>query len=138
MTVLSYPIPAYSNLPIEPQYYQPSRFEISNITLGATTTITTSTDQNYALGQQVRLLIPPNFGCRQLNFHTGFVISIPSSTQVVLDIFSIGYDPFTTSIATTKPQIVAIGDNNSGYISSTGNNVASVLIPGSFINISPL
>lgn len=137
-TVVSYPISAYQNVPIEAQFYQPSRFVISAISLGQTTTVTTTTDQNYVIGQQVRLLIPPSFGSIGLNDQTGFVISIPSITQVTLDINSVGVDAFISSSATTKAQILAIGDVNTGIISTTGRVQSSTNIPGSFINISPI
>ena len=144
MTVISYPIPAYSNVPIEPQFYQPSRFVISGITLGQTTTVTTMTNMNYVIGQLVRLLIPPTFGARQLNEAQGYVLSIPAPNQVVLSINSSkNVDPYTSSSATTVAQILAIGDINTGYASTTGpfipttNGNSNIEIPGSFINISP-
>lgn len=136
-TVISYPIPAYSNVPIEPQFYQPRSFFISTITLGSTTTVTTTAPMDYVIGQLVRLIIPPSFGCRQLNNQTGYVISIPSTTQVVLDIYSAGGDQFTSSTATTRPQILAIGDINSGTTNTSGRINNITYIPGSFINISP-
>lgn len=141
--VISYPIPAYQNLPIEPQNYQPSRFVISAITLGFTTTITTTSDMNYVIGQLVRLIIPPSFGTYQLNEQKGYVISIPGSTQVILDIDSKQFDAFISSSGLVEPQILAVGDINTGVISSTGRSIRTVdgntntAIPGSFINISP-
>lgn len=140
MTVISFPIPPYSNPPIEPQFYQPSRFVISNVTLGATTVVTTIVDMNYVIGNTVRLSIPPTFGCRQLNETQGYVLSLPASNQVELSInSSVGVDAYTTSSATTKPQILAIGDINSGQINSNGivNSNTNVSVPGAFINISP-
>ncbi len=136
-TVISYPIPAYANVPIEAQFYKPSQFFISTITLGITTLVTTTTDNNYVIGQQVRLLIPPSFGCYQLNNTFGYVISIPSSTQVEVAINSYGGTPFQSSSATTQPQILAIGDINSGQTNSNVVN-SNLNIPGSFQNISPL
>ena len=136
-TVISYPIPAYANVPIQPEFYQPSQFFISAITLGQTTTVTTTTDNNYVIGQEVRLIIPPSFGCRQLNQKTGFVLSIPASNQVVLNIYSLGGDPFISSSATSKAQILAIGDINSGQINSNGIISSINYISGSFLNISP-
>lgn len=136
MTWLPGPTPPFNNPPIEPQFYKPSQFFISSITLGLTTLVTTTANNNYVIGQQVRLLIPPTFGCRQLNEMTGLVIAIPNPNQVTLNIISTGGDLFKTSTATTKPQIIAIGDVNSGQINANGVN--SILnIPGSFINISP-
>jgi len=138
MTVISGPVPAYANLPIESQFYQPSRFEISGVTLGQTTTVTTSVDHNYVIGQMVRLLIPPSFGCRQLNETQGFVLLLPAADQVEVSInSSINVDAYTTSVETTKPQILAIGNINGGNINSSGSLSTGTYIPGSFINISP-
>lgn len=213
MTVISYPIPPYSNPPIEPQFYQPSRFVISEITFGQTTIVTTTEDMNYVIGQLVRLIIPPLCGSRQLNEQTAFVIDIPAANQVTLDINSTNADEFfanpyvvTITGATNSnptvitalnvftkrmgvliegvggmtelnnlswmvlggksttftinadstgfgvytsggtatligfpqilPQILPVGDTNTGIISSTGRIIPTTHIPGSFINIS--
>lgn len=137
MTVISYPIPPYQNLPIEPQNYQPSRFVISDITLGQTTIVTATTDLNYVVGQLVRLIIPETYGCRQLNESQGYVLSIPADNEVEIGInSSIGVDPYVASSQTTKAQILSIGDVNTGTQNANGPNVSLVTIPGSFINIS--
>jgi hypothetical protein len=133
------PVPYGTNFPINAQYFQPSRFVISNVTLGETTTITTTTNMNYVIGQLCRLIIPPSFGCYQLNESEGYVISIPAANQVVLEINSSeNVGAYQASSATTVAQILAIGDINQGIISSTGANIPSTNIPGAFINISPL
>lgn len=137
MSVISFPIPPYQNLPIEPQNYQPRRFVISNIQLGTTTTVTTTDDMDYVIGQTVRLIIPETYGCRQLNESQGNVLSIPAPNEVEVSINSSqNVDQFQTSTQTTKPQILAIGDVNTGYTSNNGPNVPLVAVPGSFINIS--
>src|SRR5882672_6042096 len=134
-TVVSYPIPPYCiALPIQ-AFYQPGVFVISAMTFGQTKTVTTSIDQNYVIGQLVRLDIPPGFGARQLNQQTGYVISIPAANQVVLTINSFNVDAFQTSTQITKPQIVAIGDALSGAINTQGRLNNATVIPGSFINI---
>lgn len=136
--LISGPIPPFNNPPIEPQFFQPSVFFIIAIALGFTTTVTTSVNHNYVLGQQVRLLIPNGYGSRGLNERTGFVINIPASNQVTLDTSSVGINPFINAALPSKPQIAAIGDNNTGIISSTGRTIPTTNIPGAFINISPL
>jgi len=142
--VISYPIPAYSNPPIEPQFYQPSQFVISAITLGKTTIITTLVNNNYVIGQLVRILIPSKYGSRGLNEQQGMVISLPAPNQVEVNIDSTNVDPFIASPtflpfqSRTLPQIIAIGDNNSGAINNQGRSPTSTTIPGSFENISPL
>lgn len=138
MAVLSYPTPLYQNLPINAQYYQPSRFVISAVTLGPTTVVTTTVNHNYVIGQQVRLIIPPTYGCRQLNERQGSVISIPAANQVEINIYSLGIDAFISSSATTKAQILAIGDVNTGPKNTSGRKNQITYIPGSNINISPL
>ena len=136
------PIALYNNVPIEPQYFAPWRFVIGGVILGVTTTfklvIPPVTTLNYVVGQQVRVIIPPTFGCRQLNERVGYVLSItlPNKVEVSID-SSIGIDPYIGSSATTPAQMLAIGDINSGQINSNGVNTPLVTVPGAFINVSP-
>lgn len=138
--VLSYPIPAYQNVPPEPEFYQPSRFVIEDIDLGQETTVTTTEDHNYVIAQECRLIIPSAFGSYQLNEVKGNVLSIPSSNQVVLSIDSSrNVDAYIASSVTYPcvAQIIAIGDYNSGQQNTNGRINQLTYIPGSFINISP-
>lgn len=132
------PIAPENNPPIHPEYYRPSLFYISAISTGPTTTITTSVNHNYVIGQLVRLLIPERYGSRQLNEQQAYVISIPSANQVTLDLYSVGVTAFVASpmFGPTRPQIVAVGDINTGQI-NLGRSGNLTYIPGSFINISP-
>jgi hypothetical protein len=137
-TVISYPIPPYQNLPIQAEFYLPRRFVIEDIVLGLLTTVTTTTDMDYVVGQEVRLLVPNSFGSYQLNGRTGFVVDLPTSNSVTLDINSSqDVDNFTTSSSTTLPQILAIGDINLGATNSEGRVNNDTTIPGAFRNISP-
>lgn len=128
------------NPPIVPQYYQPSVFFITDITNGLTTTITTATDHNYVVGQQVRFLIPVTYGSVQLNNQIAYVDSIPSPTTFIVLIDSRFFDLFIPSPAygPTKPQVIAIGDANSGCINSEGRLNNGTTIPGAFKDISPI
>ena len=138
MTIITGPVPPYSNPPIHPEYYVPRRYVISAIVLGVATLITTSIDHDYVIGQQIRLLIPSFYGSFQLNNRQGTVISIPMNNQVYVDINSAqNVNTFISSPAygPTAPQIIAIGDFNSGQI-NTGRSNNLTYIPGSFINIS--
>lgn len=137
--VISYPIPIYQNVPIESDFYQPRRFIIEDIDLGVTTLVTTTVDHDYVIGQLIRLIIPAQFGSYQLNEAKGYVISIPSLDQVEVDIDSSrNVDAFISATVTTaSPQILAIGDVNTGPVNSEGRRNNITYIPGSFINISP-
>jgi len=131
------PVALYNNLPVETDFYEPSQFFISGITLGQTTTVTTAVDHNYVVGQQCRLLVLPQNGPVELNNQVGYVLSIPASNSVVLNINSVGYNTFVTSSYRQQPQIVAIGDVNSGLTNSLLTTNTQTNVPGSFINISP-
>jgi hypothetical protein len=132
------PIPAYQNVPINPQWYLPSQFFISGVSLGPTTIVTTTADVNYVIGNLCRLIIPQSFGCRELNEIIGLVLSLPAPNQVELAIDSSqNVSAFIASSAKTQPQILAIGDLNSGAINTTGIQNQTTYIPGSFIDISP-
>jgi len=136
------PHPPYSNVPIAPQYFQPSQFFISEIEEGNTTIVTTTVNHNYVIGQLCRLIIPFFYGAQQLTNQSGYVISIPSATEVELTINSNNSDPFIPSPNLsgenmTPPQIMAIGEINSGA-TNVSASMMSTAIPGSFLNISPL
>lgn len=130
------PIPPYSNPPIEPGYFLPNIFFISAVELGITTIVTMTMNTTFVIGQLCRLLIPKANGCSQLNEQTGYVIAIPNPNQVQLTINSTMANAFVTTLSGTQPQIVSVGDINSGQV-NTGRSNNLTFIPGSFINISP-
>lgn len=133
------PIAPENNPPIEPQFYAPSRFVIIGLNLSIFTTVSTQTSHNYVIGQQVRLHVPVFYGTFEINGQEGIVVSIPASNQVMLNINSVGYTPFIPSPAygPTLPQIIPIGDINSGAINSQGRQNNILTVPGAFINVSP-
>jgi len=121
-----------------PKYFKPRRFNITNVTLGIQTLITTSDNVDYVIGQNVRLLIPSGYGCIQLNESESFVIDIPSPNQVLLALDSSqNVDQYISAGLKQQPQINAIGDINSGAINACGNLHTSITIPGAYKNISP-
>lgn len=134
------PIAPENNPPINAEFYQPSMFFISDITLGPTTTITTSVNHNYVVGQIIRVLITEFYGTWQISEQQGLVIEIPAANQVTVTIDSTNANAFIANppFGPTIPQIVAVGDQNSGQINQNGRNNNVTFIQGSFINISPL
>lgn len=131
------PTPPYNNPPIQPLNYKPRRFVISDVTLGQMTLVTTTLPMNYVIGQLVRLLIPKGYGCVQLNQVSGVVLSIPAPNQVLISVdSSTNVNEFLNISGTQVPQIIPVGDFNSGVISPIGPSVPSTGIPGAFINIS--
>lgn len=135
-TVVTPPVPPYANLPIRANFYNPSRFVISNITLGQTTIITATEDMNYVIGQSVRLIVPMPYGTYQLDNMQAYVISLPADNEVEINIDSSQMNAFVAASNPQKPQILPIGDVNSGVINSNGLNATGIAIPGAFINVS--
>jgi len=131
------PTALYNNVPIMANYYAPNFFYIASINIGPKTLVTTTTNHNYVVGQLVRLLIPEDNGCYQLNEQTAYVINIPSSTEVLLDLNSGQANAFIATSNPNQPQILAIGDVNTGATNYNGLKNQSITVPGSFINISP-
>lgn len=140
------PVAPESNPPITPFYFQPSRFPITNITRAVNAVVTMSpvtvngvtTYPNYEIGQQVKILITKYNGMPQINDQVAYVLSVPTTTSVEIDINTTSYNAFITS-PTYNPnqsQIIAIGDINSGNINSSGEQSQNTNVIGSFINIS--
>ena len=132
------PIAPQRNPEPMPEWFQPSRFGISAIVRGSDTVITTDDDHNYVLGQQVRILVPFNYGTVQINELDAFVIGIPSSTEVRININSSTFTDFIPSPPSllTPPSIQAIGELNTGLL-VTSRSAPTTTIPGAFENISP-
>lgn len=142
-SIFAGPIASQNNPPIEPQWFEPSRFDIDTLTYGTTTSVTTSdsfgVENNYVVGQLVRFDIPPPFGARQLDGKQAYVLTTPSTNTFTVGINTTqGYDPFIAvpTHSTTPAQVAAIGDINSG-VNNTGRSNNATTIQGAFINISP-
>lgn len=115
-----------------PDLYFPGSSIISAITTGATTTIKTTDQHDYQVGQQVAFHIPNIWGTTQLNELpnaslpgspiTAYVISVTDAQTVVVNINSTGYTAFvpnqvfSTTSGKSFPQIVAVGDVNTGGV----------------------
>lgn len=132
-SIISYPIPLYQNVPIHAEYYQPHRFVISDLSFGETTIVTTSEDHDYVIGQNIRILVPAIFGSFQLNYKQGIVLSIPSSTQVEVDIYSVGTStfvpsPYTSVITNITQAINAVVTTNNPF--HVGNSVIFSFVIG--------
>lgn len=113
-----------------PDLYVPGDSFISALTLGATTTVTTTAPSNFQIGQEVAFRIPTIWGTQQLNSLPnvlipgspiyGYVVSITNSTTFVVNINSSAYTAFNSNqlFASFRgeffPQVLAVGDVNTG------------------------
>jgi len=122
-----------------PAIYFPGTTVISNITLGATTTVDTASAHNFRVGQEVAFRIPQQYSTVELNSLPnnltpgapayGYVIAVTDYNTVVVNIDSSSYTAFTNNVSVDNsvglsfPQIVAVGDVNTGGTQISANSV---------------
>ena len=115
-----------------PYLYAPGVAFISAITLGATTTVDTTSAHNFYVGQEVAFRIPEAYGTVELNSLPnvqipgspiyGYVIAVTDYNTVVVNIDSSSYTAFNSNQPVVDvpgmqfPQIVAVGDVNTGGV----------------------
>jgi hypothetical protein len=121
-----------------PNLYFPGNNIISAITTGTTTTITTTEQNNFVVGQEVAFRVPSVWGTTQLNSLPnpiipgspiyGFVVSVTNPVTFVVNINSTGYtafnanQPFASYPGEKWPQVVAVGDVNTGGVQITAGS----------------
>jgi hypothetical protein len=121
-----------------PYLYFPGTSFISSITTGTTTTVTTTAANNFVVGQEVAFRIPTIWGTYQLNSLPnnvipgspiyGYVISVTDYHTVVVNINSTGFTAFNSNQVFASfageffPQIVAVGDVNTGGVQISANS----------------
>lgn len=142
----SSPTGAYVQKVLYPYLYEPGTAFIEAISLGTTTTVTTTAPHNFTVGQEIAFRIPASWGTTQLNSLPNtttpgspiyyYVTSVTSNTQFVCNANSTGYTAFNTNqtVASvpglTFPQVVAVGDVNTGGVQYSGGKLyPSPVIP---------
>lgn len=135
-----------------PYLYAPGVNIITSITTGTTTTIDTTSAHNFVVGQEVAFRIPTvptsttSWGTTQLNSLPntttpgspiyGYVISVTDYNTVVVNINSTGFTAFNSNVPFAAvpgleyPQIVAVGDVNTGGVQISSG---SALYPPPFV-----
>jgi hypothetical protein len=147
-----------------PYLYSPGVSFINAITLGTTTTVSTTQPHNLSVGSTVCFRIPKEYGTVELNSLPnqiipgsplyGNVISVVDADTVVVNIDSSNFTAFSNNVAVASvdglsfPQMLAVGDVNTGGIQYSGGllypspvvNGASIqngpAINGAFVNNS--
>jgi len=115
---------------IVPQLWQPRQKFIVGITLGATTTIKTSVDHGYSVGQLVTLQVPSDFGSVQLNGLRGRISSVPAADEFVVDIDSSAATAFAFPVSGAVPFSFAQVEPAGSQTTLAQGNVA----PGASVN----
>ncbi len=122
-----------------PYLYFPGTTFISGITLGTTTTIDTTDAHNFVVGQEVAFRIPQQWGTVELNSLPNtivpgspiyaYVIAVTDYNTVVVNFNSSAYTAFNVNQTVSSvpglsyPQIVAVGDVNTGGVQVSSGSV---------------
>jgi hypothetical protein len=130
------PTGAYVRQVLYPWLYLPGVNFISALSTGTTTTVTTTSNHNFVVGQEIAFRIPSLWGTTQLNSLPnnlvpgspvyGYVTSLTSNTVFVCNINSTGYTSFNTNQTVASvpglvyPQVLAVGDVNTGGVQYSG------------------
>ena len=97
-----------------PQLIEPRSRAIVDLTLGASTTVKTSVDHGYAVGQYITLVVPSEFGSSEISGQSGRISAISSANEFVVEIDSSAASTFaypaSGSVPFTFPQAVVAGD----------------------------
>ena len=133
------PTGAFVRQVLNPFIYEPGVAYITAITTGATTTVTTTSPHNFVVGQQIAFRIPSVYGTTQLNALPNtsipgspvyyYVTSVTSNTAFVCNAVSTGYTAFNSNQTVASvpglqlPQVVAVGDVNTGGTPYSGGNL---------------
>ena len=157
------PTGAFVKKILYPYLYQPGVAFIEAITTGTTTTVVTTTANNFVVGQEIAFRIPSAWGTTQLNSLPnatipgspvyGYVVSVTNATTFVCSINSVGYTAFNTNQPFASypgqqfPQVVAVGDVNTGGVQisagsalypppviNSANTINGPAIQGAFVN----
>ncbi len=122
--------------------YTPGVLDLSNVSKANPATVTTTENHSYVVSQEVQFFIPQQWGMRQLNTLTGYVLSVPTPTTFTVNIDTTFFDAFVTPtppmyVVIDPAQVAAIGDANTGKFSVNGVLQVPQTIPGAYINTFP-
>jgi hypothetical protein len=121
---------------LSPLSFTPYVSFIVNMTLGATTTVTTSIPHGLSVGDTVRLVIPSPWGPTQISGQQGQVTAVSDITVFTVNINSSAATAFafpTTAQAgagVSWPQVIPFGDQASAFDLSAMDNDYQGLIIG--------
>lgn len=125
-------------LVLVPSLYYPANAQIVSISAANPAVVTTSTNTNLTVGQQVRLYVPKVFGMTQANFVTA-VVSAVSANQVTLGganafgvsngLNSSSFTAFAWPAATSVPfsPAIMVPIGSGPYVNSSGNYLEDTL-----------
>lgn len=144
------PTGAFVRKVLYPYLYFPGVNYISSISTGAvSTTITTTSNHNLVVGSQVDFFIPSQWGSVELTYPatgqpqsiSAYVTAVNSAVSVTLALNSSAITAFNSNptvaqalAGLTPPQMITIGDNNSGAVTNAylPTTIGAATVGGAF------
>lgn len=99
--------------------YYPVARQISGITNAQNASVTFTADHGYLVGQRLGFRVDTDYGMFQINQKYGQVTSIPSDTEVVVDVDSSTWDAFVIPGSTDQADPMCV-PTSSGFIEESG------------------
>lgn len=129
-------------IPFDPIFY-PRRRYITSVTTGTTTVVKMSVTHGYKVGQQVRFIVPNNFGMTQLNGLTGNITAINTTTTsgntITVDIDSSGFTAFAFPASTAVPisfaEVVPVGEDTATALNAGVDILTDATVNTAFIGM---
>jgi hypothetical protein len=136
------PIPAaggtgfYRQIPY-PSLFYPRRRYITQVTVGATTTLVTSVTNSFNIGETVRFVVPAAFGMTQLNGLLGTVLAVnqvgtTGNNTVTVNIDSSAFTAFVFPLVAAVPfsyaEIIPVGEDTATALANNANILADSTI----------
>ncbi len=123
--------------------YSPIACPISDVTQEQYPIVTTTIDHSFVVGNRVQFSIPQAWGMYQLDGLKAYVITVPSSNEIVVNVDTSTFNVFVTPtppniyVVIEPAQVAGIGDINTGTSSSGGIPANPNTIPGAYQNQPP-
>lgn len=111
----------------DPIYYPRRRF-IGNITAAGNAIVSCTADHGLSVGQEVRIVVPAEYGMVQMNNILATITAVPASNQLTLNVDSSAFTAFQFPLPGVVPfspaLVVPVGENTAQAISSSVNLLA--------------
>jgi len=113
---------SYRVVPFDPIYYPRNRY-IVNITQAASAVIRLSVTHNFTVGQDVRIIVPEEFGMTEMNNRLGTITAVSTANNTItVNIDSTAFTAFNWPTIASWPfnwaQVVPVGEDSATSLSS--------------------
>lgn len=113
-----------------PTLYQPSTRYITSITNAALAVVRLSVTHNYAIGQEVRFVVPEAYGMTEINGLVGTIVAVdytaaPGGNDITVDIDTTAFTPFDFPLDAAVPfspaLVIPFGENTATALAFNAN-----------------